>query len=233
MSATFSKPRLPATIIATLLSAALLGACATGSSHEARGPAPSINQPERLLAHARKAQANKGCDKAIPTYRVIAGFGEGYEVAQYELGACLLETAPTSEQASLLTQEGLFWLRRAAWAGNARAQWRLAMVLSGAPSPYAENVAAVPTEAMGWALVYKDNATRELYGLAPVYPKVLNHLNATLPQNAKADATTFADDFVEIKMAIFTPPAQGPNVEKADKPRSQGQHSHLKQTANR
>jgi len=233
LSATFSKPRLPATIIATLLSAALLGACATGSSHEARGPAPSINQPERLLAHARKAQANKGCDKAIPTYRVIAGFGEGYEVAQYELGACLLETAPTSEQASLLTQEGLFWLRRAAWAGNARAQWRLAMVLSGAPSPYAENVAAVPTEAMGWALVYKDNATRELYGLAPVYPKVLNHLNATLPQNAKADATTFADDFVEIKMAIFTPPAQGPNVEKADKPRSQGQHSHLKQTANR
>jgi TPR repeat protein len=227
LSATFSKPRLPATILVTALAAVLLGACATGgSSGEAHGPTPSIVQPERLLAHARNAQAEKGCEKAIPTYRVIAGFGEGFEVAQYELGACLLETAPTSEQAALLTQEGLFWLRRAAWAGNARAQWRLAMVLSGAPSPYAENVAAVPTEAMGWALVYKDNATRELYGLAPVYPKVLNHLNATLPQNAKADATTFADDFVEIKMAIFTPPARGANVEKADKPRSQGQHSH-------
>jgi TPR repeat protein len=236
LSAIISKTRLPSTILITALAAALLGACATGSSHEARGPAPSIDQPERLLAHARNVQAEKGCDKAIPTYRVLAGFGEGYEVAQYELGACLLETAPASEQTVLLTQEGLFWLRRAAWAGNARAQWRLAMVLSGAPSPYAENVAAVPTEAMGWALVYKDNATRELYGLAPVYPKVLNHLKATLPQSAKTEATTFADDFVEVKMAIYTPPARGANAEQSGKPPSQGQHGpgrHLKRTASR
>ncbi|VAW06538.1 hypothetical protein MNBD_ALPHA05-1504 [hydrothermal vent metagenome] len=225
MSATISKARLPATILATLLAAALLGACATGPSHEARGPAPSINQPERLLAYARQTQANKGCDKAIPTYRVIAGFGEGFEVAQYELGACLLEIAPTSKQAALLTQEGLFWLRRAAWAGNARAQWRLAMVLSGAPaSPHAGNVDAVPTEAMGWALVYKENGTRALYGLAPVFPKVLNHLNTTLSQSAKAEATTFADDFVEVKMAIYTPPARGQNAEKPGKPQGQGQH---------
>ncbi len=221
MSATISKTRLPATILITALAATLLGACATSSSGEARGPAPAINQPERLLAHARNVQAEKGCDKAIPTYRVIAGFGEGYEVAQYELGACLLETAPTTKQAALLTQEGLFWLRRAAWAGNARAQWRLAMVLSGAPSPYAENVGAVPAEAMGWALVYKENSSRELYGLAPVYPKVLNHLNVTLPQSAKAEATTFAADFAEVKMAIFTPPAQDPSVKKADKLRDQ------------
>ncbi len=215
MSATVSKTRLSANILATILSAALLGACATSPSREARGPAPAINQPERLLAHARNVQAEKGCDKAIPTYRVIGGFGEGYEVAQYELGACLLETAPISEQTVLLTQEGLFWLRRAAWAGNARAQWRLAMVLSGAPSPYAENVDAIPTEAMGWALVYKDNGTRELYGLAPVYPKVLNHLNATLSSDAKAEAATFANDFTEVKMAIFTPPAGNQNAKKA------------------
>jgi len=223
LSATISKTRLPSTILVTILAAALLGACAAGPSREASGPTPALNQPERLLAHARNVQAEKGCEKAIPTYRVLAGFGEGYEVAQYELGACLLETAPASAQAALLTQEGLFWLRRAAWAGNARAQWRLAMVLSGAPSPYAENVDAVPTEAMGWALVYKDNATRELYGLAPVYPKVLNHLNATLPQSAKAEAATFADDFVEVKMAIYTPPAGNKNAKKAGKPRRQGQ----------
>ncbi len=224
MSATFSKTRFPTTILVTTLAAAMLGACATGkSSSEARGPAASINQPERLLAHARNIQAEKGCEKAIPTYRVTASFGEGYEVAQYELGACLLEIAPTSEQAALLTQEGLFWLRRAAWAGNARAQWRLAMVLSGAPSPYTENVDAAPSEAMGWALIYKDNATRELYGLAPVYPKIINHLQATLPPSAKTEATTFANDFAEVKMAIFAPPARNPRAEKAGKLQGQGE----------
>ncbi len=237
MSVIISITRLPATILTTIVAVALLGACATGKPPGEAAHGPGLDQPERLLKYARNVQAEKGCKTAVPAYRVIAGFGEGYEVAQYELGACLLETASPSEQAALLTQEGLFWLRRAAWAGNARAQWRLAMVLSGAPSsPHTVNVGAAPTEAMGWALVYKDNATRDLYGLAPVYPKVIDHLNASLSQGAKAEAETFADDFTEVKMAIFTPPARDKNAKKAEGLRGPGQRRpdrHLERTASR
>ena|GEM_PF-1474810 len=204
---------------AAIVSALLLSACASGGKPvetAQRGPAAGLDQSERLLSHARAIQAEKGCAEAVPTYRVIASFGEGYEVAQYELGACLIETAAAATvEATLFTEEGLLWLRRAAWAGNARAQWRLATILSGAPSAPADGVGAAPIEAMGWALVYENNATRALYGLAPVNPNIIAHLDESMPEGAKHDAAKFADDFAEVKMAVFTPPARPQNARRA------------------
>ncbi len=189
-----------------------LAACASGGRQAETpgptGPAASLDQSGRLLKHAREAKADKGCAEAIPTYRVIASFGEGYEVAQYELGACLLDIVDESDiQARLFNDEGILWLRRAAWAGNARAQWRLATTLSGAgdealPTP------PNPIEALGWAHVYKSNAAHELYGLAPISTTILAHLGASLTDEQKAAAVKFSDDFVEMKMAVFTPPGR-------------------------
>ncbi len=90
------------------------------------GPAPGLQQPGRLLAMARDTQAKKGCKSAIPAYRVISSFGDGYDIAQYELGACLLESATDNPaETALFHEEAALWLRRAAWAGNARAQLKL------------------------------------------------------------------------------------------------------------
>lgn len=184
----------------------LLAACASGPAGP-EGPASALNQAERLLTHARKIKAEKGCAEAAPTFRVVAGFGQGYEIAQHELGACLLEmTAGGGPEAALFREEALFWLRRAAWAGEARAQWTLANVLSGSAATHTHGVAARPAEALGWALVYEVNAVHELYGLARVNPAVLADLSKTLPAEAVAEAETFAADFEPVTMALFSPP---------------------------
>ena len=170
---------------------------------EGRGSA-SVNQPERLLSHARDEQAKKGCAPAVPAYRVAASFGDGYEVAQYELGACLLEVEATSDvEASLLAQEAQFWLNRAAWAGNARAQNKLATILSGANHTSA-GLTPAPAEAIKWALVYEQNSARKLYNMKPVSMPVMEHLRATLDQSAFDDAQNFATTFRPISMPGFT-----------------------------
>ncbi len=172
-----------------------------------QGPDAALSRSGMFLSHARKLQASQGCAAATPAYRVIAAFGEGYEVAQYELGACLLEAdgANTIETA-LFREEALFWLRRAAYAGQARAQHKLATILSGDERLAAEGVAPVPVEAMGWALVYEDNSERDLFALPSVYPETLALMTAALSDEEVEDASRFAAEFGEIKMALFTPP---------------------------
>jgi len=172
-------------------------------------PSTGVSRPELLLSAARKIRSDKGCAAALPTFRVIASFGKGHEVAQSELGACLLEVAEgEGEESALFRDEGLLWLRRAAWGGEARAQWTLANILSGAPGAREAGVGAAPKEALGWALVYENNAAHKLYGLDPVDPNVVAHLHGALTPEASADAETFAAEFTPIAMATFTPPAR-------------------------
>ena len=183
-----------------------VAACASGGKKRAAGPAPGLQQPGKLLSLARDTQAKKGCTKAIPAYRVISSFGDGYDVAQYELGACLLEaTSANPAEVELFQDEAVFWLRRAAFAGNARAQLKLAQVLSGTGG-LTHSAQTNPEEAMGWSIVYSENAKRNLYDLPDVPESVVNHLNVTLDSTATARAVAFADDFQTITMASFTPP---------------------------
>ena len=202
------------TFVKTFLTAALAGAgaaCASGSNETRpaeQGPAASLGQSRLLLAHAREIQGERGCKQALPSYRVIASFGDGYETAQYELGACLLTIEGAGDhETALFREEGLFWLKRAAWAGGARAQHRLAHLLSGASPEKVEGVAPAPVEALGWALVYQENPTRALYALPPVKPQVLDHLRAALSPDLMAEADAFAASFEKVSLAAFTPPA--------------------------
>lgn len=181
------------------LLAGTLAACAGGPSRGpglVSGPIDVSAQSERLLVHAREERSEAGCAKAIPTYRVVASFGKGYDVAQYELGACLLDVEADGGDAALLRDEGVLWLRRAAYAGNARAQLALAEALA----------TNEPVEAQGWALVYAENAAHELYGLPNLSPAARRHLDASLSEAERQTAAAFARDFTEIDMAVFTPP---------------------------
>ena len=193
----------------------LAAGCASGPGQGPRGqgpnkqgPAAGLNQTQMLLARARQVQSEQGCARAVPTYRVVASFGEDYEVAQYELGACLIEIdGVNAHETALFREEGLLWIKRAAWGGNARAQHRLAHLLSGAGYEPARGFAADPQAAMGWALVYQANPARSLYALPDVADPVLNHLRSALSDDESAAASAFAADFDKIALASFTPPA--------------------------
>jgi len=212
-------------LIKPLMMSALLiaSACASSGGRDSRqshGPAAGLDQSQQLLARARSLQAEQGCAKAIPSYRVISSFGDGYDVAQYELGACLLDISGAgATETALFREEALFWLKRAAWAGNARAQGKLASILSGAPSQNVDGVSESLEEAMGWALVYQENSVRELYALPDVAAPVLNHLRTTLPPDAMHNAVAFADDFEKIAMTAFFPPARAQPKQAAQRER--------------
>ncbi len=202
-----------------------LAACAGGPS---RGSGPGGgaaqldvgSQSERLLKEARKKKSNAGCEAAIPTYRVVASFGKGHDTAQFELGACLFETSADKgdAEASLLADEGAFWMRRAAWAGNARAQVALAGALSGADGHAVAGLSPDLVEGYGWALIYADNAAHKLYGLPDLHPIAADHFRVQMTPAMINNAENFAADFRPIEMAVFTPPARDRNARPSGPP---------------
>ena len=209
-------------VVALIALTVTVTSCASGGGKRQAGPAPGLQQPGKLLSLARDIQAEKGCKSAIPAYRVISSFGDGYDIAQYELGACLLERESTNPaEINLFQEEAVFWLRRAAWAGNARAQLKLAQILSGA-SNVEHGGQANPEEAMAWSILYNENAKRDLYDLPDIPERVAAHLNVTLDTDAAQRAAAFADNFEAIKMAAFNMPRQaGDNKRSQTRPQGQ------------
>jgi TPR repeat protein len=181
---------------------ALFAAILIAASDEPSPPAIDAAAPASLLAHARATREKEGCAGAAPAYRVVAGMGAGFEAAQHELGACLLAMPganPTEE--ALLKQEGRFWLSRAAYAGNARAQRALALD-AAAPNSGAHD----PESALRFALLYEKNPESALYGEGALPPTLVSGLKASLDPAAVAEAEAFAEGFTPIAMAKFEPP---------------------------
>ncbi|WP_411816665.1 hypothetical protein [Hyphococcus sp. DH-69] len=188
---------------------ALVTACASPQKGDRpRGGGPvSVNQPSTLLAKARDIQAKQGCARALPAYRVVSAYGAGYDVAQYELGACLFEVSGKSAQETeLLRSEGLFWLRRAAWAGNPRAQFKLAEVLSGLKVFSDQAVPRDPVEAMMWVGVYEANGVRSVYSMPDISAAVVDHIRGNLTPAQMEEARVRAAEYRKIEMATFVPP---------------------------
>lgn len=196
--------------IATLAFFAIsLAACASGPQRGGGGAQIDVaSQAERILGDARKKKSDDDCTAAIPSYRVVASLGKGHDTAQYELGACLLEAkSDTTTATALLRDEGLFWLRRAAYAGNARAQLALADALSGANGHESAGLRPNIVEGFGWSLVYADNAAHKLYGLPDLPPAAADHFRTQMTDAMISEANAFAAAFQKIEMAVFTPPS--------------------------
>lgn len=203
-----------------------LAACMTISAAALAQPAPPPGAPPQLeedadlqeqavhqdgagslTAFARKTRAEKGCAAAAPALRVVAAMGEGNDAAQHELGECLLDIDGASpSETALFRQEGLFWLTRAAYAGNARAQRRLVLDMA-APA----NALHDPKAALQWALVYAKNPTSDLYGYKALPPTLVPGLKASLSPEAITEAEAFAAAFVPVTLAKF----EAPKREKA------------------
>lgn len=177
---------------------------------ESESPAaePAVHQDGagRLTAFARKVRADKGCADAAPAFRVVAAMGEGNEAAQHELGECLLEMqGATAAETALFREEARFWLTRAAWAGNARAQRRLVLDMA-APA----NALHDPKAALQWALVYEKNPTADLYGYKELPKTLVPGLKASLTAEALVEAEAFAASFNPLALAKF----EAPKVQK-------------------
>jgi TPR repeat protein len=167
-----------------------------------KNAAPHQDDAGRLVMFARKLREEKGCAGAAPAFRVIAGMGEGQEAAQHELGECLLTMKGASDiETALFRQEGEFWLTRAAYAGNARAQRKLTMEMASPASALHS-----PKGSVQWALVYQKNPTADLYGYGPLPPTLLPGLKSSLSAVEIAEAEKFASDFAPLPLAKFEGP---------------------------
>lgn len=172
--------------------------------------------PARLLKFAREKRTSEGCAAAAPAYRVVAGMGEGQEAAQEELGECLLDIKTENEtERMLFRQEGAFWLARAAYAGNARAQRRLA-IETAAPASSLHD----PKASLKWALVYGKNPDAKLYGFGPLPPTMEPGLRAALDEASIAEAEKFAAGFAPLHLQKFEPPARGEKRAGAERPKA-------------
>ena len=212
--------KLNSVMFSAVLMAALAASCASprrggpGGPQGGPGGQAGVDRPSALLAAAREQQARYGCAKAAPAYRIVASYGDGYEIAQYELGACLLEMKGTSDvETALFRQEGVFWLSRAAWAGDPRAQGKLAEALSGAQGYAASHINPDPEAALMWSIVYTANGARDTYALRPVPSPVMDHIASIASAEAAERARQKAAHFSRLTMAAFVTPPMPQNAD--------------------
>lgn len=189
MTAAFArKTPLPQALCLTLLLAACAGGDAPRTPEErveqlmAMQEMPTVDVSARLYTQALELKAAGKCPAAIPPFYALASRGEGYELAQYHLGACLLaEAEPAITATGFL--EALLWLRRSAEAGSPDAQGELArLYLEGPPAVRDLGEAAL------WYELYLVNPAAKRPGFSPVPRAVAQRIEAALAEDVRAAA---------------------------------------------
>jgi hypothetical protein len=161
-------------------------------------PDAKVDLPQEPEARAEGFRLSGDCDRAIPIFRALADKGAGYEIAEYNLGLCLFDTAKATvdpKHAQDLKQEAAGWILKAANFNFASAQVDLvSRYLDG------DGVVSNPLEAAKWALIYRANGQRFVFGL----PGISSDLQARL--DSKLSAQNWAD--VQIQADAWTPAVQ-------------------------
>jgi hypothetical protein len=187
-------------IVVGVALAGLAPACLTPAAAQMGGQQPmpmpdlsnhNFTMPPEPEARADGYRLQGRCDVAVPIYRALVSQGTGYELAEYNLGRCLLEQAkntPDATAAAALRHEAADWTIKAANSNLPNAQNGLvAMYLDGV------GVAADPVEAGKWSLLYHGNATRRMYGLPDVDPALQARLDSVLTDKSWAVAQARAN----------------------------------------
>jgi TPR repeat protein len=164
-----------------------------GTPHDPGGydsqPLPAHKERADPEGVAEDLRLRGKCDKAVPILRGLVNDGEDVEVAQFNLGLCLIDLAKTDpSRAAMLNQEGATWILRAAKTGFGKAEAEAALLyLDGIGVP------ADPVEAEKWALIYHDNPMRLALGLPNLAPDAASRLDAALTDAQRAEAQKRAD----------------------------------------
>ena len=213
-------------LAAGLMVSVMLGACSSagpkgrdeGPGPQARGGGPSAfaanpRSGDRMLKQARAAAGRGDCASATPIFRMLAGAGKGYEVAQRELSQCLIKLSGDAYDANeqrLLIMEARLWAERAAFAGDALAQKKLAEDLAAG-----KGHAADPGAALTWALVFNANGQRDGLGMTPLDEELfLDPLRKKLDEDALSVALADAKAFRILEMGNYFPKFQGAEGEE-------------------
>lgn len=160
------------------------GEQAYGSPHEM--PQDDIAHPRSIDAGSRAEDLRlKGkCDQALPLLRGIIDNGGASEIAQFNLGLCLLDLAAVdTAHAADMKKEAVQWIVSASDAGLARAQAKAVTLLLDGTGGTSDLV-----EAQKWAILYRGNPTRYSFGLPDLPDDVTARLDKALtgPQRTEA-----------------------------------------------
>lgn len=164
-----------------------------GTPHDPGGydtqPQPTHRERADPVGVAEDLRLHGKCDKAVPILRRLANEGEGYEIAQFDLGLCLIDLAKIDpSRSAMLDQEGATWILRAAKTGFGKAEAEAALLyLDGIGVP------ADAVEAEKWALIYHDNPMRLALGLPDLAPDASSRLDAALTDAKREEAQKRAD----------------------------------------
>lgn len=193
-------PRIRWQMIAAIsLGALLLASCGSGETRR-RGADGSIMptaaelDPAGTLYARTVGQAQSG-DCGDDTLNVLTCFayrGHGYEGAQTALGECLIRKKQTPQ--------GIVWLKRAANAGWADAQKRLAELYANGESVPQDN-----PEAAAWSYLYLRNPSLLSLGVRPdpaLANKLQDRLNAEENNAARQKAASWTPSYWEPDEAL-------------------------------
>ena len=156
-----------------------------GGDHLAEQP----QLPPDPEGKAEELRLHGKCDEAIPILRRLAA-NDRDDIAQYNLGQCLLDAGKTAADAQHAAQlhEGARWVIRTANMGLPNAQLSLVTVyLDGS------GVTADPVEAGKWALLYHGNGTRLAIGMPDVSDDLRARLDSALTDKAWVEAESRAN----------------------------------------
>lgn len=119
------------TVLTAGLLAATLGGCTSRDDRPGIGSVSLMNG-STLFARASAMKERKEYREAAQAFSLMAGWGRGWEVAQYQLGTCLLAMADApgaNDSPADLRREAFVWIKLAADSGIKLAQSRLALML--------------------------------------------------------------------------------------------------------
>ena len=168
----------------------------------AKGPGgpPPQQGDDRFYSQALELKRDGNCAEAVPLFKRVAEMGQGYEIAQYHLGDCLLKTAATKgpgAQADMDNALAMHWLLKAAHSNNADAQGKLtAIYLDG------KVVGVDRVEAAKWYLLYMRNPIQVKVGATALAPGVEQFLLDELRPQEWAAATAEADSWQVVQQDI-------------------------------
>lgn len=193
-------PSLSRVLVLTV--AVLLSGCAGssgGGGH--RRDADPYEQAIRL-------QGTGDCARAAPLFQSLAVRGRGYEMAQYNLGECLLDLARSATSPAAAARQRA---QAATWIVKA-ANSDLAVAQEAAERLYLDGVgvAADPVEAGKWALLFLRNPLRLEVGPVAPDPTLETRLSHRLTAAQWRQARLRADQWAPVDQPVTPQRASTP-----------------------
>lgn len=189
-----------------IVSTALLAACGFlpffGGEHDRPTQGQQAEQYQRAIAFKEKSD----CAHAIPLLEPLAKRGHGFEVAQFQLGQCYLNTARSAASpadAQRARVDGAQWILKAANSQIPSAQ-------QAAIHLYEDGIGveADPVEAGKWLLLLQRNPMRRVFGPAVIDPEMEQQLKKRLTREQWTAAQQRADRWQPVEQPTILPPPE-------------------------